>query len=539
MAQSLPYAVSCKGGLNTNLNQFEMLAHPGIATVLENFEVDTDGGYRRINGFAPFGGDNAARPNSTNAIIGLFVYADGLIACSGTNIYFTLDGVTWLQINRSSVDAGGDNYSTFTGRGTLTRTSQGQANFALYEGDSTYGEVIITDQSSSTKPFYFKMTGTGALTNRTYFAKEVTVDGSVFPKTCIIHDRHLVVSGDTNNPNTIYYSGTDDIDDFTSTGSGSVKLDDKVIGLRSFRNDLIIFCINSIYKLQNINNSSTVAVVPVTKNVGCLSNASIQEFSGDLVFLSPDGVRTLAGTARIGDVELGSVSRPIQPITNELAENINSFVISSAVIRRKSQYRLFYTGTTQAATDSKGIIGSLTANGMSWSETKGIQARAITSGFNNEEVEVSFHGDNTGYVYIHNSGNSFYHSGSEADILATYTTPNYDFGDHGTRKTINYVKISVSPEGTVEPTLRVRFDYEDPNLPQPLDYTLGTIRTPATFGTSKFGTLSFFGGTLDPTVRQAVQGNGHTTSFRIRSEDKNPPYSINGLYIDYTPANRR
>jgi hypothetical protein len=176
---------------------------------------------------------------------------------------------------------------------------------------------------------------------------------------------------------------------------------------------------------------------------------------------------------------------------------------------------------------------------MSWSETKGIQARAITSGFNNEEVEVSFHGDNTGYVYIHNSGNSFYHLGSEADILATYTTPNYDFGDHGTRKTINYVKISVSPEGTVEPTLRVRFDYEDPNLPQPLDYTLGTIRTPATFGTSTFGTLSFFGGTLDPTVRQAVQGNGHTTSFRIRSEDKNPPYSINGLYIDYTPANRR
>lgn len=407
MAQSLPYAVSCKGGLNTNLNQFEMLAHPGIATVLENFEVDTDGGYRRINGFTPFGGDDAARPNSTNAIIGLFVYADGLIACSGTNIYFTLDGVTWLQINRSSVDAGGDNYSTFAGRGTLTRTSQGQANFALYEGDSTYGEVIITDQASATKPFYFKMTGTGALTNRTYFAKEVTVDGSVFPKTCIIHDRHLVVSGDTNNPNTIYYSGTDDIDDFTSTGSGSIKLDDKVIGLRSFRNDLIIFCINSIYKLQNINNSSTVAVVPVTKNVGCLSNASIQEFSGDLVFLSPDGVRTLAGTARIGDVELGSVSRPIQPITNELAENINSFVISSAVIRRKSQYRLFYTGTTQAATDSKGIIGSLTANGMSWSETKGIQARAITSGFNNEEVEVSFHGDNTGYVYIHNSGNSF------------------------------------------------------------------------------------------------------------------------------------
>jgi len=539
MAQSLPYAVSCKGGLNTNLNQFEILSVAGSATVLENFEVDTDGGYRRINGFAPFGGDDAARPNSTNAIIGLFVYADGLIACSGTNIYFTLDGVTWLQINRSSVDAGGDNYSTFTGRGTLTRTSQGQANFALYEGDSTYGEVIITDQASATKPFYFKMTGTGALSNRTYFAKEITVDGSVYPKNCIIHDKHLVVAGDTNNPNTIYYSGTNDIDDFTSTGSGSIKLDDKVVGIRSFREDLIIFCQNSIYKLQNINVSSSIVVTPITKNVGCLDNFSIQEFSGDLVFLSPDGVRTLAGTARIGDVELSSISRPIQPITNALAKNINSYVITSAVLRNKSQYRIFYAGTSQSASESKGIIGSLTTNGMSWAETKGIQARAITSGFDSDGVEQKYHGDNSGYVYLHDSGNSFYHSGSEANILATYTTPNFDFGDHGTRKTVNYVKLSLSPEGTVEPKLRVRYDYEDPTLPQPAEYTLSTVRTPATFGTSVFGTSTYFGGTLDPTIRQVVQGNGHTTSFRIRSEDTNPPYAINGIYVDYTPANRR
>ena len=120
--------------------------------VLENFEVDSDGGYRRINGFEPFGGTDATRPNSTNAILGLFVYADGLIACSGTNIYFTLDGETWLQINRDSVAGGGDNYSTFTGRSTLARTNQNQCNFAFYECDTQYGELLITDEASATKP---------------------------------------------------------------------------------------------------------------------------------------------------------------------------------------------------------------------------------------------------------------------------------------------------------------------------------------------------------------------------------------------------
>ena len=132
------------------------------------------------------------------------------------------------------------------------------------------------------------------------------------------YNRHLVVAGDSNNPNTVYYSGTDDIDDFSSTGSGTVKLDDKVIGIRSFREDLIIFCQNSLYKLSNINNSSTIIVTPITKNVGCLDNHSIQEVGGDLVFLSPDGVRTVAGTVRIGDVELSSVSRQIQPIINNI-----------------------------------------------------------------------------------------------------------------------------------------------------------------------------------------------------------------------------
>lgn len=539
MATSLPFGVSCRGGLNTNLNQFEMLAQPGLAIELENFEVDSDGGYRRINGFTAYGGASAARPNGTEAILGLFVYADGLIATAGNNVYFTLDGTSWLQINRASVSSSGDNYGTFTGRSVLTRTSQAQCNFALYEGDSDYGELIITDEGSSAKPFYFKMTGSGALTSRTYYAQEITVSGSVYPTVCTMHDRHLVVSGDSNNPNTIYYSHTDAPTDFTGSGAGSIKLDDKVIGLRAFRADLIIFCKNSIFKLININDSSNIAVVPITKNVGCLDNHSIQEIAGDLVFLSPDGVRTIAGTARIGDVELGSVSRQIQNIVETIAKGIDGFIIDSVVLRQKSQYRLFYTTSTQAASDAKGIIGSLTSNGFEWSETKGIQARAVTSGFNSAGVEQTFHGDSNGYIYVHDNGDSFIHSGSEADIRATYKTPNYDFGDFGTRKNMRYVKISVTPEGTAQPTLRVRYDYEDTKIPQPLDYQLLSVPLPAIFGTSAFGSGSVFGATNDPMVRQAIQGGGFTASFRLRSEDKNPPYAINGMYIDYIPSTRR
>ena len=53
----------------------------------------------------------------------------------------------------------------------------------------------MTDTGSAAKPMYFKMTGTdAALSNRTYFAKEITVSGTVYPKFCTIHElQHLIL----------------------------------------------------------------------------------------------------------------------------------------------------------------------------------------------------------------------------------------------------------------------------------------------------------------------------------------------------------
>lgn len=530
---SQPWGYSCKGGLNVNLNQLEMLQQPGQATRLRNFEVDPDGGYRRIDGFSPFGD---TRPNGANPILGMAVYGDGLIVCSGTGIFFSIDGEdTWLQLNRASVAGGGDNYSTFTGRSLAARSSQGRCTFATYEGTSDYGEIIICDGVN--EPFLFQMTGTGGLTTRTFFAKEITVDSTVGPAFGVIHDKHFVAAGASAAKNTVYYSGTNDIDSFSSTGSGSVVISDAVVGLASFRDDLIIFCKNSIHKLSNINNSSTVAVTPITTNVGCLSGGSIQEIGGDILFLSPDGVRTIAGTARIGDVELGSVSRQIQSIIADVAAN-SAYIISSAVLRSKSQYRLFYTTNTESPTVARGIIGTLTSNGFAWSETLGVQALGMISDLNSEGVEKVYHGDKDGYIYNHIDGTSFYNAGSARNINSVYQTPDFDFGDVGTRKTLKYARVSFSPEGEVLPSFRVRYDYEDPNIPQPEPFEVSTIALPAIFGTAVLNAVTF-GATSDPMERITLEGSGNTCSFRISSDDQKPAYAVNGIYIDYMPSGRR
>jgi hypothetical protein len=510
-----------------------LLRTPGVATVLQNFEVSIEGGYRRINGFSKFGAGSAVQPTGgvTN-ILGTMPYADGVIVCAGTNIYFTQDGITYLQINKLS-HSSGDNYTTFTGKSAAARTGQGQIQFAMFEGAAQdYGTVVIADGAN--KPFSFRMEGTGALSSRTYFTEEVTVTGTKYATFITSHDHHLIAAGVEDNENTVFYSIYNDPSDFSGTGAGSVTISDKIVGVKGFRQDLFIFCENSIHKLININDSQNTAVVPVAENVGCLSGYSIQEIGGDLIFLAPDGLRTVAGTARIGDVELGTVSKAIQPIITELAENVNNYIINSVVLREKSQYRLFYSNEGLTNSAQRGIIGTLRPNGFEWSETKGIEVTAIGSGFDTNGIERYYHGDTDGYVYVHNSGDNF--DGSAID--ARYQTPDYDYGDFGTLKTLHYVKLSIGPENEVQPSLRVRFDYDSNETPQPEDYLLDSVPAPSIFGTALFGTAKF-GASEQPLVRLALQGSGYSNSFRILTNDTNAPYTINGLYIDYIPSGRR
>jgi hypothetical protein len=90
----------------------------------------------------------------------------------------------------------------------------------------------------------------------------------------------------------------------------------------------------------------------------------------------------------------------------------------------------------------------------------------------------------------------------------------------------------------VQPSLRVRYDYEDTDIPQPEDYVLDAVPLPALFGTAVFAT-AIFGASNDPMLRQAIQGSGSVCNFRISSADQNAPYAINGLYINYVPSGRR
>ena len=81
-----PAAFNCEGGLVLNRSTF--LMQPGEALVLENFEPDVEGGYRRMNGFRKFVNQIVPQTAATSErIIGVANFANKVIAARGEKIY--------------------------------------------------------------------------------------------------------------------------------------------------------------------------------------------------------------------------------------------------------------------------------------------------------------------------------------------------------------------------------------------------------------------------------------------------------------------
>ena len=595
-------SITVAGGLDLVSSAHALFRTPGAATILQNFESATTGGYRRINGFTKWGAGSATSPSgtTTDAITGIVPYANGVIACQGNNIYWSTDGITWLQINKdtyksltgtvavtassAAVVGTGTSFTTelavddrvkinsityrvlsitdntnltldievvSTASGqtiyrsgmtsaevasatTVARTNQTNNQFANYESNGAYGTLYIVD--STNKVAEFQITTSGGV--NTYYFEELQRSAPVNPKRCTIFSERLVVAGQSVSTSTVAYSSRLKPYDFEATGSGAIDVGDIIVGIKVFRNTLIIFCKNSIFELTSLDSDPILK--SITKNIGCIDGNTIQEIGGDLIFLAPDGLRTVAGTARIADVEIGSVSRKILPLINDLLDNIADYTLSSMVIRERSQYRLFYFQSGQADSSQKGIIGTFKFDeqgipAFEWSNTKGLVVKTCTSDLNTSNEEVKFSADESGYVYLHDSGNNF----NGENISGVFQTPDMDYGDNGLRKSLYAVKANIKPEGVQDDLkLRIRYDFESSDVPQPGVFNVGNLAATSLFGSAVYGTGTYGAVTL-PSKRMLVIGSGFSNSFRFYSNDTNAAYAVNGLFVSFIAGGRR
>jgi hypothetical protein len=563
-----PLQFSCEGGLVLNQSAFTL--QPGMALELVNFESDINGGYRRINGFAKWNTTLVPQTNSSSEPV-LMAASYGLtevIAARGERVYRStnktdkLNGAINNSVTTITVDATsgftttgtlliGTEQITYTGVTTTTFTgcSRGANNTtaASHSDDAVVSQTwtsIDTGRTNATK-FSFKrynFTGTDKLlwtdgANRASFYDGSSVTDITHssapsaPSIAEVFQNHVFLSGDSSNPNEVFFSAPYLETDFSAaSGAGSIAIDDTVVALKVFRDQLYIFGREKIFKLLG-NTVADFQLQPVTRDLGCSSKHSVQELGGDIIFLAPDGLRTIAGTDKIGDVELGTISKPVQI----KFDGLTSFdQIESVVVPTKTQYRIFFVNETDSVANTTGIIASLTQNGFVFSELKGIKP-ACTDYDNERQPQTVLHGSFDGYVYLQESGNTF----DGVAINGRYRSPDLTMGDAGIRKDMQRIIINYAPEAAINASLFLRYDYESSDSTNPAQYILNASDVLALYGVNTYGGTGTYGGQRTPLLRQPVEGSGFAVALRINDTAASAPYSLKGFQLEFGVGARR
>ena len=456
------------GGLVVNENVLR--DNLGESLDLVNFEVGLHGGYRRLSGFTTY---SSTEVSGTGVVLGVRVFNSGVIVARLNTVYFGT-GTTWTTV--------------------ATRTAGGVYDFDIYNWHGTTN-IVMCDGVNQAAIYdgstYTLLNGTNAPTN---------------PGICAAHSDHLFFAGESANLGLITFTQpfSDTVFD-PAQGSGTIQVGDTIIDMVSWRDRLIILCKNSIHQLVG-TSVADFQLKRITDNIGCLAKGSVQEIGGDVIFLAPDGIRTIAGTEKLDDVELGSISRNIQPLINDMStiSNFSSTEISSVVIREKSQYRLFYPVSSVSVAQSKGIIGAIRRSpdgnvGWEWSEMKGVKPRVCDSSYVGD-AEIVLHGSYAnGYIHQQESGDDF--------------------------------DVSIG--------MKVYYDYNKAGTEQPTQYTLVNSGAAAIYGISFTYGASKYAATFEPSTRQNVEGSGFTAALEFVTDDTRSPHSIEGFVIEYVPYYRR
>ena len=551
------FKLICAGGLNSNENHLDLSDNsPGAATRMLNFEPSLFGGYRRIEGFDeydPTYGEVtvAGSTTGTGKVLGIAIFKNDVT------------GSTTVIAARQ--DAGGSNYSfyyytanigwrKFTLDHSVTRpmTANSLTVNRLRHVQFNFGTgntIIFVDGVNPAIAFNgtnwkeIKSSHSGG-----YHADNNTAGGNQAlnaPALVDVFENHVFLSGHEATRAAIAFSKPNDAYTWTSAaGAGQVASGFDVVQIKPFRDNLFVFGSKDIKKIT-VNSSNAFVIENVTTNIGCVARDSVLEIGGDLMFLSPDGFRPVAGTSRVGDIELETLSKPIQSTLVDLINNEDMDELTGVVIRSKSQVRYFVTSTVgstlQVPSESIGIIGGLTDSsgsiGWEFGELLGIRASCCTSDYVGT-TELILFGDHDGKVYQQEKGTSF----NGSNIISVYSTPYLDFGETEQRKELRKINTFVRAEGPFEMNLAVDYDWGDYNTAVPSTYTQSSAGAPTIYAGRNVtynGTNIVYGGASKPVMTSSIQGSGFSCRATFVTDGQSEPFSIQGMVFEFSAAGRR
>lgn len=542
------FRVVCEGGLNTNESTLVLSTdRPGSATTLVNFESAMSGGYRRINGYEVFDADFPEVGVGSS---------EGKVLWAG---YFRNTTNNTNELFAARPDAGGDTYSFWKYDPTLGWLIVTDASNR--EMDYTYGEVVKVRHAEfnfgsgnhimfvdGVNPLlWYNGTAWVELTSANAGGPAAPGGDQILdhPSLITVFKGHIFIAGDRSPDGTGRYAHSGPLlpDTWTAAGGGGQMFPGyEVIQIKPFRDELYVFGQSSIKKAVPGNAESPFSQQDVTSDLGCVAADSVLEIGGNLIFLSQDGIRPVAGTERISDVELGLLSQDIQPTIDNLLNYGGFQSLNGVVIKKKTQFRYTWGDETTVVTDARGLIGCKRTNsriGRPWEfgELIGIRTSTMWSGMVDGR-EVVLHGDFDGRVFRQEVGADF----DGENILSIYSTPFLDIGAPDIRKTARELLTFVNAESTTSLFIGLNFDWDmDDRILTPEDY-IGLVSAGESYYdslTSLYDDAStLYGGQVRAVIKTRMQGSYFSVKFTFINSGTDLPFTIQGMVPSYSTKGR-
>ena len=365
------FPIEFKGGLVSNLTPLQQgIQAVGSATQLQNFEPAISGGYKKVLGYSKFNPQILA---DSGVIQGVAVTNN-----TTTTTAVAVRAGKFYEITASSISSA---------LATGSTTTSTKVRFAHFNFDGT-DRIMFVDGVNY--PAHYSA---GSVTFLTSSNSSDLEDATHV----INYKNHLFFA----KGSTLVFSAPYSHTDFSAgNGAGSINVGSTITGLIVFREQVIVFTSNSIQRITG-SSFADFTLVPVTLDIGCTEDDSIQEVGGDIMFLSPDGLRLLSATERIGDFNLNVPSNTIKNTFNNFITGNNNF--HSLTLREKSQYRIFgYKSSTISTDSAAGILAtkfsSQGSEGFQWATLKGFEIYSGDSRYLGANEVVLFVNDD-GYIY--------------------------------------------------------------------------------------------------------------------------------------------
>lgn len=356
----------------------------------------------------------------------------------------------------------------------------------------------------------------------------------------VSHQNRMWAAGVDANPSTLYYSVSEDPEDWIGAGSGTIQIDpndgDRITGIASHRNDLWVFkgpYKGSIHRITGASPSDFARTTFIT-GIGAAWHNSIFKYGDDLGFVSQFGtVHSLKATDAYGDFNEAALSRPIQTwIEDHL--NYNRLKQIWTASNPLEGWVMFSISIDANSTNNAIILMDYRFSPVRWSYISAYNAESMALFTDTNNIDRIFLGGTDGFLRRSNIVNRSVDGSTSINYKVT--TPHLTYGNPMMMKTIERASVGIKPKGEYDGTFLWERD-DETQQSQTFSQSGGDVLAPApanefTLGTSKLGGARY----IDRYMELEEGGEARSIAYQFTQVGVNEDMEIHSFSATITPG---